>query len=157
MNTKYLIGTLCGGLIECPEFSFSSPYIIVEEAPSLEEALEFYNRKFHCDFFYSGLIATIINENISNYSDDISKNELNNIFNNAIKIKYYNIPREKSYFFNGSKMSRYGCDIKFWDSLSDLKEVLMETDDLYIDGTNDEGLSCVWNKNTCIGYTNFIV
>ena len=151
---KYLVGMLCGGLMECPEFSFSFPYVIVKNAPSLKDALEFYNRKYHCEYFFAGCIASIKDNSLYKISDYISKNEAKTIFKKASEIEYYNIVRNNRYYFSGTRISRYGVDIAFWDSLSDLKEVLHEKNDLYIEGTNDEGLSCVWSKNICIGYTN---
>lgn len=100
------------------------------------------------------VLGEIKDEKLLNISDDISKNEANSIFKNTSEIEYYKIIRTNKYYFEGSRSSNYGCGIIFWDTLSDLKEVLGEKDDLYINGTNDKGLSRVWNKRTCIGYTN---
>ena len=40
---KYLVGTLCGGLMESPAFYFDKPYQFVE-AESEQEAIEIYNK-----------------------------------------------------------------------------------------------------------------
>ena len=152
---NYLVGMLCGGIMECPEFSFSDPFVIIKGASNKKEAIDFYNKKFHCDYFYGSCIGEIKDGKLFNISDDISKNKANSIFKNASEVEYYKIIRTNKYYFEGSRSSNYGCDIIFWDTLSDLKEVLGEKDDLYIYGTNDKGLSRVWNKKTCIGYTNY--
>lgn len=40
---KYLVGTMCGGLMEDPEPRFDGPYLIVE-ASDEETARKFYNK-----------------------------------------------------------------------------------------------------------------
>lgn len=57
---KYLVGTLCGGLMESPDYCFEGPYQIVE-AESDAAAVEFYNEINHCAFFYGAIIGVEFN------------------------------------------------------------------------------------------------
>lgn len=53
---KYLVGTLCGGLMESPAFYFDKPYQFVE-AEFEQEAIEIYNKANECSFYYGSIIG----------------------------------------------------------------------------------------------------
>ena len=56
----FIVGTLCGGLMESPGYWFEGPYQIVE-VESDEAAVEFYNETNHCAFFYGAVIGVEFN------------------------------------------------------------------------------------------------
>lgn len=150
---NYLVGMLCGGIMECPDFDFSDPVVIITDAPNKKEALDFYNKKFHCNYFYGDCIGEIKNGKLFNISDDISKNKANSLFHQAKSLKFYNIIRNNKYLFYPLRQDNN--PIEFWDSLSDLEEILHK--DLMTDNyPTKEGNVGVWDvkKRTCIGYTN---
>lgn len=47
---KYLVGTMCGGLMEDPEPRFDGPYLIVE-ASDEETARKLYNKATNASYF----------------------------------------------------------------------------------------------------------
>ena len=70
---KYLVGLLCGGLMENPEITFSKPYNVVE-ADSKEEACKIYNQLNKCAYFYGSVMCTINDDNIEDINPDCSYN-----------------------------------------------------------------------------------
>lgn len=72
---KYLVGLRCGGLMECPNVYFSSPFDVIETT-SEQEAKEIYNNKHKCDYFYGGVMCSFDSEgNINDINGDCSKNQ----------------------------------------------------------------------------------
>lgn len=71
---KYLVGLLCGGLMENPEVTFSEPYNIIE-ANSKEEARKIYNQINKCNYFYGSVMCTINDNNIEDINHDCSYND----------------------------------------------------------------------------------
>lgn len=57
---KYLVGTLVGGLMECPESYFESPYNVILANDEIE-ACKKYNKINGCSYFYGGVMC-IVNE-----------------------------------------------------------------------------------------------
>lgn len=53
--SKYIVGLLCGGLMESPGLYHSDGQII--EAENKKEAEEIYNSKNNCSFFYGDVVA----------------------------------------------------------------------------------------------------
>lgn len=82
---KYLVGTLCAGLMEEPEYYFHPPYMIIE-AKSKSEAVNIYNGKSHAKYFYGSVIANIDNNKLENISTHITKEEANRIYNEIVSI-----------------------------------------------------------------------
>lgn len=56
---KYLIATEYGGLVEMPEFTYERFKII--SSTSMDMALEKYNKRYKCDYFYGTCVAEKIN------------------------------------------------------------------------------------------------
>lgn len=54
----YLIGTLCGGLMECPDFYFSGPFRLVK-AINKRSAERKYNKIIDASFFYGKAMCTV--------------------------------------------------------------------------------------------------
>ena len=71
---KYLVGLLCGGLMENPEVTFSKPYNIID-ASSKEEARKIYNQINKCNYFYGSVMCTINDNNIEDIDHDCSYND----------------------------------------------------------------------------------
>lgn len=55
---KYLIGTHIGGLMEMPEFRFDAPFDIIE-SDSVKNAIQEYNKKHNCFYFYGAIMCEI--------------------------------------------------------------------------------------------------
>jgi len=52
---KYLVALSVGGLMEMPDFTYSDFDVI--DANSRDEAMEIYNKKHNCSYFYGGCMA----------------------------------------------------------------------------------------------------
>ena len=52
---KYLIATMIGGLIEQLKVFYEKPDII--EADNQDDALDIYNKKYNCSYFYGACAA----------------------------------------------------------------------------------------------------
>ena len=81
---KFLVGTLCGGLMEDPELYIQPPYLIID-AKSKGEAINRYNGKTHAHFFYGDVIARINNDKLEDINKYISEKQAYDIYNEAIK------------------------------------------------------------------------
>lgn len=79
---KYLVGLLCGGLMESPKVYFSGPYEIIE-AKSKEEAKQAYNTKHNCSYFYGSVMCELrfVGKHILilNINENCSSGECKNI------------------------------------------------------------------------------
>ena len=71
---KYLVGLLCGGLMESPEITFNEPYNVIE-ASSKEEAREIYNQINKCYYFYGSVMCIINDNNIEDINHNCSYND----------------------------------------------------------------------------------
>lgn len=89
-SIKYLVGLLCGGLMEDPKVTFSEPYNIIE-ANSKEEAREIYNKINKCDYFYGSVMCIINDNDIEDINHYCSYNDCLR----ALKTTNYNIKDEK--------------------------------------------------------------
>ena len=68
LTTKrlFVVGLGVGGLMECPETSIDSPIEVIE-ATTRYEALDIYNAKYKCYFFF-GHVAAEIDDNFKPYN-----------------------------------------------------------------------------------------
>ena len=55
---RYLIATSVGGLMEMPNITYEDFDVI--EANTRDEALEKYNKKYNCSYFYGTCLAEIV-------------------------------------------------------------------------------------------------
>ena len=60
---KYLVALCSGGIMENPEITYSDFEVI--DADSIEEAVEKYNKKNNCSYFYGTCVAENVNGIIS--------------------------------------------------------------------------------------------
>jgi len=73
---KYLIAEAQGGIMECPEIKFHNPEII--EAKTDKKALDIYNTKHRCTYFYGDVLAYKIGNTITIKNED------------AVSVAWYN-------------------------------------------------------------------
>ena len=81
---KYLVATASGGLMECPEFTYSLYDVI--EAESKKEACKTYNKKHNCSYFYGIVICEIEKETLVNIGEDYSVRQAKEILCNGRKL-----------------------------------------------------------------------
>lgn len=74
-KNKYLIALQVGGLMEMPEFSYNDFDVI--EANTKEEAVEKYNTKNNCSFFYGSCLAEKVKGKIKVLSNKVSYEHIN--------------------------------------------------------------------------------
>lgn len=55
MMTKFIVALEAGGLMEMPHFEYSAAQVIEAETP--EEAVDIYNKKNGCNYFYGCVIG----------------------------------------------------------------------------------------------------
>lgn len=78
---KYLVGTMCGGLMEDPEPRFDGPYLIVE-ASDEKTARKLYNKATNASYFYGDVMGhetnigwIVTNPHVSQYGLKYALNE----------------------------------------------------------------------------------
>lgn len=55
--SKYLIATMCGGVMEAPDIYYTNYQIIT--ANTSKEACEIYNKKNNCNYYYAAAIMKV--------------------------------------------------------------------------------------------------
>ena len=55
--SPYLVARAVGGIMEMPYFSYENYEVII--APCPEIAVQIYNDKYHCEFFYGTCIGEV--------------------------------------------------------------------------------------------------
>lgn len=71
---KYLVALSVGGLMECPDFTYSDFDVIV--ANSRNEATEIYNKKHDCSYFYGTCMAEKIDGEINVINNGVTYEKL---------------------------------------------------------------------------------
>lgn len=69
--SKYLIATMCGGVMESPDIYYTNYQIIT--ADTSKEACEIYNKKNNCNYYYAAAIMQV--------DDDVDENEVESVLN----------------------------------------------------------------------------
>jgi len=69
--SKYLIATMCGGIMESPDIYYTNYQIIT--ANTSEEACEIYNKKNNCNYYYANTIMQV--------DDDVDENDVESVLN----------------------------------------------------------------------------
>lgn len=82
---KYLVGTLCGGLMEDPETYFAEPYQIIDAWTEFG-AVRKYNKNNNCSFFSGDVMAKKIGPIWHISSDYVSKEQFKNALHEAENI-----------------------------------------------------------------------
>lgn len=72
---KFVVGLMVGGLMEDPNIRIVGPYNFVE-ASNATEAAEKYDKFHKSDYFYSGVVGQLINDEWEVVSDYASKSQL---------------------------------------------------------------------------------
>lgn len=111
---NFLMGTLCGGVMEIEFPYFHPPYMIIE-AENRKDAINLYNNKVH-GYFDGGVMAVISNGKLKNISEYISSTEANIIYNEIINMKKKKFTIEmfnKFKIFVSSVASKYGYELVY--------------------------------------------
>lgn len=74
---KYLVALTAGGLMEMPELTYSDFEII--EASTRKDAVEQYNTKHNCNFFYGSCMAEIVNGKLNIINDSVSHGQVESL------------------------------------------------------------------------------
>lgn len=99
---KYLVATASGGIMECPEFTYSLYDII--EAESKKEACKTYNKKHKCSYFYGAVICEIEKETLVNIGEDYSVRQAKEGYSEAMANPPEPYVAPKEILCNGRKL-----------------------------------------------------
>jgi hypothetical protein len=84
---KYIVALHCGGLMEAPEIYHTSGQII--EANTEKEAVEIYNKKNNCYYFYGDTVAQYKDGKWEITDHKITKYQLESLIKQNEKIEVY--------------------------------------------------------------------
>lgn len=107
---KYLVATASGGLMECPEFTYSLYDVI--EAESRKEACKIYNKKHNCNYFYGAIICEIEkNGKLVDIDEDCSVREAKEGYREAINFPPEAYVEPKEILCAGRKLYKTITDV----------------------------------------------
>lgn len=91
---KYLVGTMCGGLMEDPTPRFDGPYLIVE-APDEKTARELYNKATKASYFYGDVLGNEDGNTWHLTSPYVSHYVFNSVLDEAKPLNLTNVQEKK--------------------------------------------------------------